>query len=69
VSGEFAPKNSPTDTPKKIVPGADLTARVRRAVDDRVTGKVEKFCEGGTIVHIDIDASELNKNKRRSCPS
>jgi len=25
-------------------------------------GKVEKFCEGGTIVHIDIDPSEINKN-------
>src|SRR5258708_23656430 len=32
-------------------------------LDDRVTGKVEKFAEHGTIVHIDIDFSELNKNK------
>ena len=31
--------------------------------DDRVTGKVEKFAKHGTIVHIDIDASEINKNK------
>jgi len=31
--------------------------------DDRVTGKVEKFAQHGTIVHIDIDFSELNKNK------
>ena len=28
-----------------------------------MTGKVEKFAEHGTIVHIDIDASEINKNK------
>jgi acetolactate synthase-1/2/3 large subunit len=32
--------------------------------DDRVTGKVDKFCEHGTIVHIDIDASEHNKNRK-----
>ena len=31
--------------------------------DDRVTGKVEEFAKHGTIVHIDIDASEINKNK------
>jgi len=36
--------------------------------DDRVTGKVEKFCEGGTIVHIDIDPSEINKNKPANLP-
>ncbi|MEZ5405806.1 MAG: hypothetical protein R3F23_06420 [Verrucomicrobiia bacterium] len=30
--------------------------------DDRA-GKVEKFAEHGTIVHIDIDNSEINKNK------
>jgi len=29
-----------------------------------VTGKVEKFCEQGTIVHIDVDPSEHNKNRR-----
>ena len=68
VSGEFAPRNSPTDTPKKIVPGADLLLAFGVRFDDRVTGKVEKFCEGGTIVHIDIDASELNKNKRVQLP-
>ncbi len=31
--------------------------------DDRVTGKVEEFAKHGTIVHVDIDASEINKNK------
>jgi acetolactate synthase-1/2/3 large subunit len=37
-------------------------------IDDRVTGKVEKFCETGTIVHLDIDPSELNKNKPAHLP-
>jgi acetolactate synthase-1/2/3 large subunit len=36
--------------------------------DDRVTGKVEKFCEHGKIVHIDIDNSEINKNKAVCLP-
>ena len=31
--------------------------------DDRVTGKVSEFAKKAIIVHVDIDASELNKNK------
>ena len=47
---------------------ADLLLAFGVRFDDRVTGKVEKFCEHGTIVHIDIDASELNKNRRVTLP-
>ena len=36
--------------------------------DDRITGKVEKFAPDASIVHIDIDASEHNKNKRVDYP-
>ncbi|TVP75927.1 MAG: biosynthetic-type acetolactate synthase large subunit [Puniceicoccaceae bacterium] len=32
--------------------------------DDRITGVVSKFAPDAEIVHIDIDASEHNKNKR-----
>ena len=42
---------------------ADLLLALGVRFDDRVTGKVDKFCEHGTIVHIDIDASEINKNR------
>ncbi len=42
---------------------ADLLIALGARFDDRVTGKVEKFCEHGTIIHIDIDNSEINKNK------
>ncbi len=42
---------------------ADVLLALGVRFDDRVTGKVEKFAEHGTIVHIDIDASEINKNK------
>ena len=63
VNGEFEPRKSPTDPMKKIAPGADLLLAFGVRFDDRVTGKVDKFCETGTIVHIDIDPSEINKNK------
>jgi acetolactate synthase-1/2/3 large subunit len=42
---------------------ADLLIAVGVRFDDRVTGKVEAFAEHGFIVHIDIDPSEINKNK------
>lgn len=47
---------------------SDLLLGVGVRFDDRVTGKVEKFAEHGTIVHIDIDDSELNKNKVVALP-
>lgn len=68
VSGEFKPRLRPTDTAEKIADGADLLLAFGVRFDDRVTGKVDKFCEQGTIVHIDIDSSELNKNKRVQLP-
>ena len=49
-------------------PGADLLLALGVRFDDRVTGKVDQFCEHGTIVHIDVDASELNKNRRAHLP-
>jgi len=36
--------------------------------DDRVTGKLSEFAKHGKIVHIDIDPSELNKNKKAHLP-
>ena len=36
--------------------------------DDRVTGKLEAFAKDAKIVHIDIDPSELNKNKPAHIP-
>ena len=68
VSGEFEPRKSPTDPMKKIAPGADLLLAFGVRFDDRVTGKVDEFCKTGTIVHVDIDQSELNKNKRANLP-
>ena len=47
---------------------ADILLAIGVRFDDRVTSKVERFCERATIVHIDIDASELNKNKPVQLP-
>jgi acetolactate synthase I/II/III large subunit len=68
VSGEFEPRKSPTDPLIPIAPGADLLLAFGVRFDDRVTGKVDKFCEKGTIVHLDIDPSEINKNKPANLP-
>jgi acetolactate synthase-1/2/3 large subunit len=42
---------------------ADLLIAIGVRFDDRVTGKVAEFAQHGFIVHIDLDASEINKNK------
>lgn len=42
---------------------ADLLLAIGVRFDDRVTGKVSEFCKHGRIIHVDIDASEINKNK------
>jgi acetolactate synthase-1/2/3 large subunit len=38
-----------------------LTAGAR--LDDRATGRLERFCPGARLIHIDIDQSELDKLK------
>jgi acetolactate synthase I/II/III large subunit len=68
VSGEFKYRHSFNDPMELIAPGADLLLAFGVRFDDRVTGKVDKFCEHGTIVHIDIDASEHNKNRKVQLP-
>jgi len=47
---------------------ADLLLALGVRFDDRVTGKVEEFAKHGKIVHIDIDPSEINKNKAAHIP-
>ena len=42
----------------------DLLLGIGVRYDDRVTGNVATFAEHATIVHVDIDPSEINKNKR-----
>jgi acetolactate synthase-1/2/3 large subunit len=47
---------------------ADLLIALGVRFDDRVTGKVSEFAKHGKIVHIDIDPSEINKNKEAHIP-
>jgi acetolactate synthase-1/2/3 large subunit len=42
----------------------DLLIALGIRFDDRATGKVEAFCPGAKILHVDIDASELGKIKQ-----
>jgi len=68
VNGEYKHRTNPNDPMVKIKDGADLLLAFGVRFDDRVTGKFEEFCKNGTIVHVDIDASELNKNRRAHLP-
>ena len=52
----------------QAVDQADLLIAVGVRFDDRVTGKVSEFAQHGFIVHIDIDPSEINKNKLAHVP-
>jgi acetolactate synthase I/II/III large subunit len=42
---------------------ADLVIVLGARFDDRVTGNLSEFCKDAKIIHVDIDASEINKNK------
>ena len=46
----------------------DLLIALGVRFDDRVTGKLEQFAKHAKIIHIDIDPSELNKNKPAHIP-
>lgn len=47
---------------------ADVIIALGVRFDDRVTGKLSEFCKNARIIHVDIDASELNKNVKVEVP-
>jgi len=57
-----------TVTSNYAVNDADLLFAFGVRFDDRVTGKLAEFCKHGKIVHIDIDNSEIHKNKHAQIP-
>jgi acetolactate synthase-1/2/3 large subunit len=57
-----------TVTANYAVDEADLLLALGVRFDDRVTGKLEEFAKHGKIVHVDIDASEIHKNKEAHIP-
>lgn len=42
---------------------ADLILAFGVRFDDRATGRINSFCPNASIIHVDIDASEINKLK------
>ena len=46
----------------------DLLIALGVRFDDRVTGKLEAWAKDAKIIHIDIDPSEINKNKEAHIP-
>ncbi len=46
----------------------DLMICLGARFDDRVTGAVDKFSPGSKKIHLDIDASQINKNVRVDLP-
>ena len=47
---------------------SDLLLAFGVRFDDRVTGKLDEFAKHGKIVHVDIDPSEIHKNKEAHIP-
>ena len=46
----------------------DVLIAIGARFDDRVTGKIEKFCPSARIVHVDIDPSSISKNVQVDIP-
>jgi acetolactate synthase-1/2/3 large subunit len=47
---------------------ADLIVAIGARFDDRVTGDLDEFAPRAKVVHIDLDASEIDKNVRAHIP-
>ncbi|HLS25385.1 MAG TPA: acetolactate synthase large subunit [Beutenbergiaceae bacterium] len=47
---------------------ADLVVALGARFDDRVTGKLDSFAPGATVVHADIDPAEISKNRHADVP-
>ncbi|OOF03377.1 acetolactate synthase 2 catalytic subunit [Salinivibrio sp. MA440] len=50
------------------VQASDLLIVIGARFDDRVTGKLDTFAPHANVVHIDIDAAEINKLRRAQAP-
>lgn len=47
---------------------SDLIIAVGMRFSDRVTGDVKNYAPNAKIIHIDVDAAELNKNVKADLP-
>ena len=46
----------------KAIASADLLIALGMRFDDRVTGNLEHYARNAKVIHVDIDAAEINKN-------
>ncbi len=51
----------------KAVEHCDLIMSIGSRWDDRITGKLEVFCENAVKIHVDIDPSEIDKSVQVDC--
>lgn len=54
--------------PNILTNECDVLIALGMRFDDRVTGNVSKYAKQAKVVHLDIDASELNKIIKADCP-
>ena len=54
--------------PNILTNECDVLIALGMRFDDRVTGNVSKYAKQAKVVHLDIDASELNKIIKAECP-
>lgn len=47
---------------------ADLVVALGARFDDRVTGKLDTFANRAKVIHVDIDAAEISKNRTAEIP-
>ena len=48
--------------------GCDVMINIGARFDDRITGRLDAFSPGSTKIHVDIDASSINKNVHVDLP-
>ncbi len=48
--------------------GCDVMINIGARFDDRITGRIDAFSPGSTKIHVDIDASSINKNVKVDIP-
>jgi acetolactate synthase-1/2/3 large subunit len=46
----------------QAIAGADLLIALGMRFDDRVTGNLKTYAKNARVIHVDIDAAEINKN-------
>ncbi|MBD3689402.1 acetolactate synthase large subunit [Winkia sp. C62] len=46
----------------------DVLVALGARFDDRVTGKIDAFAPDATVIHIDVDAAEISKNRYADVP-